>query len=511
MEIEICFQRNLRNTIENSDNCHILTEVAQLNEKNWIYNGTFSPPSKYLYGPASLKDTRVIVYPCKYNKCQIRCPCFICRSHTTIESSTLFENHQTYHLAPHSTCSYCFDYLRDESDKTFFQNGDKLSSTFSYWMFHHKTVNYLSRGKAYRDYHWKKDFGDKEDITWDEWFSKRGKNPLKCKTCHLKFRNPASKRRHFQSIHYQKKFECPICKKLFSRSDNLKRHEKIHSMYPLNETESDYCDEFDEGSDNSIDKTSDNEKELTSDVSKETESDSKVGDAKEIVYDQDDSHRKEDIESEDSDTFDESDGSKDESSDDDFKDWKAWTCTSCCKEFPSRYNLQRHLNLQKIACIECSLTFCWKAQLIKHMKLRHKRKPFKCAQCDKEFPSKWHLKRHTSKANCKRPCSEVTKLNINQYYIGDRGNTSPSPGSSQEDSRCNSCAHNFSSKSKLKKHLTKSKESCDFCQKYFCTKASLLIHKISFHNMKEFQCQHCDKVFAKKYNLVRHMESHHKI
>ena len=126
MEITVCFQHTLKNTIENSDNCHILTEITQLNDKNWIYNGTFSPPCKYLYGPASLKDTRVIVYPCQYYKCQIRCPCFICRSHTTTESSNLLENHQTYHLAPHSTCSHYFDYLRGE---TLPKNTDKLSAT----------------------------------------------------------------------------------------------------------------------------------------------------------------------------------------------------------------------------------------------------------------------------------------------------------------------------------------------------------------------------------------------
>ena len=50
-----------------------------------------------------------------------------------------------------------------------------------------------------------------------------------CKDCDITFKHPGLKRRHFESVHYQKKYECPDCHKLFSRPDNLKRHEYIHS------------------------------------------------------------------------------------------------------------------------------------------------------------------------------------------------------------------------------------------------------------------------------------------
>ena len=73
----------------------------------------------------------------------------------------------------------------------------------------HKFENVISRGKAYRDYCWKRDFGDEENITWDKYFSKRGKNVLICKDCDITFKHPALKKRHFESVHYQKKYESP--------------------------------------------------------------------------------------------------------------------------------------------------------------------------------------------------------------------------------------------------------------------------------------------------------------
>ena len=256
------------------------------------------------------------------------------------------------------------------------------------------------------------------------------------------------------------------------------------------------CDDVDDFSNKLTGRASDIEKESTCDVSNESESDCEVHDMEASVNYQVDSDKKEESESG---SLDDSEVSTVESSDDDFEDYKELKCKLCCKEFPSKHNLQRHLNLKKSTCKECSKTFCSISQLTNHMKSKHRITPFKCSQCDKQFSKKSNLKRHYSKNKCNIPCFEVTKLDINKYYTGDRDTRHPSTMSSQNViSRCNICAQKFSSKSNLKKHLAKTKQSCDVCRKPFCTKASLSIHEISFHCMNKFPCAHCPKQFSKK-------------
>ena len=179
MELEVSFvtiDENKKNTIEGSDDkCHILTEIAQLDHRRWMYNAVSSLPNVYLFGPVSLKETKAIIYPCNRHKCQLRCPCYICRGIQSARSdmNDLVENHKRYHHVPHLSCNYCEESFQTDQTYTF----NIFYIIVTRWKLYHTSFeNVMSRGKAYRDYCWKRDFGDEENITWDKYFSKRGKN-----------------------------------------------------------------------------------------------------------------------------------------------------------------------------------------------------------------------------------------------------------------------------------------------------------------------------------------------
>ena len=177
MELEVNFANIVEksssiiiNSIEGSDEkCHLLTEVAQLNHYRWMYEAIASLPNVKLCGPASLKDTRVIIYPCNRLKCRVRCPCYICHGlRTTKTDIELLENHNRYHHALHLPCNYCGETVLSDQTKLY----QKKNIPSGKWKFSHDSYeNKLSRGKVYKDYMWKKDFGDKEDLTSDEYFS----------------------------------------------------------------------------------------------------------------------------------------------------------------------------------------------------------------------------------------------------------------------------------------------------------------------------------------------------
>ena len=106
-----------------------------------------------------------------------KCPCFICRSIKLLVNpldKASFANHQLYHQAPHSACHYCCETLRLDPLKSFKQVSDAKSwgsRTTVKWMFYHQHI--WNHGKSYKDYMWKKDFGDKKEVNFDEFFLKQ--------------------------------------------------------------------------------------------------------------------------------------------------------------------------------------------------------------------------------------------------------------------------------------------------------------------------------------------------
>ena len=58
---------------------------------------------------ASLRN-KTLIYPCEAFKCQIECPCQMCRM--KLSECDDFDDHLTFHLANHTMCRYCIELER---------------------------------------------------------------------------------------------------------------------------------------------------------------------------------------------------------------------------------------------------------------------------------------------------------------------------------------------------------------------------------------------------------------
>ena len=99
-----------------SISCHKLTPLSKTYESTnycvWSCKPTSCLPSTFLFGPASLRIERTVIYPCEYHKCQIGCPCKRCIGNgewNTVQDE--FYEHQLYHQAPHLSCQFCCQLL----------------------------------------------------------------------------------------------------------------------------------------------------------------------------------------------------------------------------------------------------------------------------------------------------------------------------------------------------------------------------------------------------------------
>ena len=109
MEVEISFSpmdSGGHNTITNSHEAHhVLTplvKVQKFSSSYWTCKPTAIIRDQKLYGPACLKLSRVMIYPCGNYKCWIKCPCSLCLG--LCESN--FQNHHLYHYAFHLKCPF---------------------------------------------------------------------------------------------------------------------------------------------------------------------------------------------------------------------------------------------------------------------------------------------------------------------------------------------------------------------------------------------------------------------
>ena len=85
---------------------------------------------EWLFGPASLRKTKTVIYPCSRNKCIIPCACRKCRipnrgrpslrcqvpaSCSCDECLQEFEDHTLFHGTFHQNCKYCRQMLQIRS------------------------------------------------------------------------------------------------------------------------------------------------------------------------------------------------------------------------------------------------------------------------------------------------------------------------------------------------------------------------------------------------------------
>lgn len=176
-------------------------------------------------------------------------------------------------------------------------------------------------------------------------------------------------------------------------------------------------------------------------------------------------------------------------------------CKECGKRFNQRetFNLHRHFHahedeLTPLTCKKCGLTFQHRSSLIKHRN-EHKEKEeqlvtlknevqtkeegsFKCAECEKIFPTVGKLRYHVCSNTIEKP-----------YH-------------------CPLCRLEFQFKVSVTRHMmTHSQETtftCQECNQSFTNTTALRCHQRSHSALKPYECPECGMVF-KHYSV---MEGH---
>ena len=402
--------------------CHNLSPLHELETPDptwriWIFSGYFQ--SKFLYGPACLRDSRVVIYPCERNKCFIRCPCSLCSGLFHPESGHSLQDrydvHEQYHTAPHLKCVFCTQMLSlipgYYCRKIISVSGGSFPSP---------TRKVLT--KAYVFQH---------SYTYET-----SKKSLSCEECGQTFKRNCNRVRHFKNVHYKQKHECLKCGKLFGRADNLKSHMKVHVRKGVGKASiADNTDSEMDLSDESIE-TDQSDESIDTDLSDESiETDSKEAPRPRVVNKAHTSNSESSKWGLSSKSFNVNEDSDMEEASNDNEDAKVCEnnfenspsdsdnsitniikCDTCDKEFSSKFNLSRHERNMKYPCKECQERVCSKKALTAHMKAKHGKRDLQCPTCETEFSTKQNLNRHVQNLSA-NPCGQCSANFCNAHAL----------------------------------------------------------------------------------------------
>ena len=376
-------QNSVTNTKKEHGMCHSLSPLYEEQETpddpTWPkysgkMNATACHPSEFLYGPACLRRSRVVIYGCRRNKCVIRCPCRCCSGLVPEDSlQERFRDHQQYHGAPHLNCVFCTEVLLLIPGFSFMKVTSESGGIFP-------VLSRFVLDKAY-------EFG--HNYTY---FAR--KKSQSCEECGKVFKKACNRERHIRNVHYQQKHECSRCGKLFGRPDNLKIHMGVHGQRDKASTEGNGNSDSDEDSSEesietllSFDTFDRNEEESNMEAGSDSSEDDNVvaeeahcGTSKAVTVDHTDSDEglsEESIKTtllsepfktnEDSDveggsdhsslTSDEAKVCENDIEDNESPDSVLNICKNCYQDFSSKFNLSRHDKKVKHLCEECKDTF----------------------------------------------------------------------------------------------------------------------------------------------------------
>ena len=314
-----------------------------------------------LHGPASLKETRSIIYPCSDFQCRLPCPCHRCR-----RSFSYCRKAESEHS---ETCGDCFECKQDLNEHLLFHRAVHISCKFcsnvSQHIPHFKFVVCQLAG-YWPDIYEKQISASLFDHQTTKWKPEPDQSlNYQCDKCDNQFKTKSDLRRHERALHFLEEFQCSKCELKFSRKDNMETHIRTAHSDQDSMFECKVCDLTFSKKCNYV-----RHRKMSLKMKRDCEICSDVFcSLKQVQQHIKEQHSKH-------------------------------SCGSCKKSFSDKAKLRRHTEAAQTEpgvfnhqCVECESNFCTSQTLVSHMKT-HELSDIVCQYCEKTFSTKWRLKVH---------------------------------------------------------------------------------------------------------------------
>ena len=176
-------------------------------------------------------------------------------------------------------------------------------------------------------------------------------------------------------------------------------------------------------------------------------------------------------------------------------DKKMIECDLCQEKYSTYPAFDKHnldVHNRKPFCPICKKTVSLRRDMKKHIEVQHaNNKPFKCGDCGEEFTAKRPLMIHQNL---------VHELNLNVENL------------TVKRFDCQTCQIKFPSLEKLDAHnweVHKKKLSCNICNKQILNRGRLVAHMKAHPSVRSFKCARCDETFVTKTDLRKHLNKIH--
>lgn len=163
-----------------------------------------------------------------------------------------------------------------------------------------------------------------------------------------------------------------------------------------------------------------------------------------------------------------------------------YNCAVCSKNFPSLFHLNRHTitHFLSYVCHVCGCSYVATTGLLRHVRTKHQNYQVSCRTCGKNFPTMDAKEKHRrSEKSCMPYCCPKCPERFLDWKSRKR-HMETDHGQEQKTLRCPDCDINFTGESAYYEH-----------------------YKLQ-HSKDCAACKHCGMKFLSLYRLKRHMKRH---